>query len=532
MPHALVLSERARTLAALRTTAVRRRGDAAGEIRLLGQVVPDETTLKTVTAWLGGRIDRLHVNVTGETVRAGQKLASLYSPEVFSAHQDLLAAQRQLQEMSAATASARAAAAATLKAARERLQLLGVKGKGLTRLEKASAPTRSIAIHSPFAGTVVERLATEGAYVALGAPLYRVADLSRVWVQLDAYESDLARLTIGQPVQLEVSAFPGERLEGQVSFIDPNLDPQSRTTQVRVAVSNREGRLLPGMFAEAVVRTGSGGDGAGPLVVPATAPLFTGRRAIVYVEQQVGARRGYSPRTVRLGPRLGDVYPVVAGLSEGERVVSRGAFALDADLQIRGGASMMTEPDDTSPRTAVRAAVSLASAEREALAGVLESYLHIQQALAEDDLESGQKAVRSLRQGLTELSVSHAREAPLVWADLAQALRGHAQHLALAKDLEGARTGFEALSAAVVELLRRYGNPLDRPLQLAFCPMAQGSEGASWIQQGTTIDNAYFGASMRSCGEIKQAVQPGHQLREAEDAARPQGKAQHGGHAH
>lgn len=529
--NAVVLSERARTLAELRTTTVQRRGDAAGELRLLGRIVPDETTLKTVTAWIGGRIDRLHVTVTGEKVRAGQTIATLYSPEVLSAHQDLLVAEKQLAGMTSSTNSARSAAQAALEAARERLRLLGVKGKALSRLEHSSVPTRSISIHSPFSGTVVERLATEGAYVETGAPLYRIANLNRVWVQLDAYESDLARLTMGQPVQLDVQAFPGEPLEGKVSFIDPNLDPQRRTAQVRVEVENADGRLLPGMFANAVVRTQPTDDGVGPLVVPASAPLFTGRRAIVYVEQSLGRKRGYVPRTVRLGPRLGEAYPVVAGLSEGERVVSRGAFALDADLQIRGGASMMTEPDDNSPPSTVPAA-KLSTVERKTLADAVEGYLHIQQALAEDELDAAQEAARSLQHGLTEATISHSRETPPVWVELAQGLRGHAQHLVMAKDLEGARSGFEMLSATVVELLRRYGNPLDRPLHLAFCPMAQGSEGASWVQQGTKIDNAYFGPSMRSCGEIKQEVQPGDQLNAEAKKRSGRTPMQHGGHVH
>ena len=339
------LSKRAQALAKLRTTEVRRRGNASAKVRLLGRIEPDETTQKRVTAWIGGRIDRLHVNVTGARVRAGQIIATLYSPEMYAAHQDLIVALRQMARLDGQRPSIREAARATLTAARKRLQLLGVPKGDLVRMEAADAPTRAVPIRTPFAGTIIERVAAEGAYVATGATLYRVANLNRLWVQLDAYESDLPYLSVNQPVVISVKAVPGRTYEGSISFIDPTLDAVRRTARVRVELDNRDGRLRPGMFAEAVV-SAPPVETRAPLVIPSTAPLFTGRRSLVYVEKRSRTGPIYEARAVRLGPRLGDVYPVVVGVSEGERVVTRGAFTLDADLQIHGGASMMTQPDD------------------------------------------------------------------------------------------------------------------------------------------------------------------------------------------
>lgn len=355
-PPAVVLSERARTLARIRTTPVTRQGHSGGALRLLGRLEPNETTLRSVTAWTGGRIDRLHVSATGERVRAGQVIATLYSPEVFHAHQDLLVARRQVERLAMSPESSRQAAQAALAAARERLALLGMPDRELARMEKLERPSRAVAIRSPFAGTILERTATEGAYVETGAPLYALANLQTLWVQLDAYESDLAQLEKGQRVLVRVDALPGEDFEGKVAFIDPTLDPQRRTLRVRVEVVNRDGRLRPGMFATARVQARAP-SGEEPLVVPASAPLFTGRRALVYVEVERGELVGYEPRNVRLGARLGNFYPVISGLSEGERVVSRGAFVVDADLQIRGGPSMMAEErttrgEDAGPDTA------------------------------------------------------------------------------------------------------------------------------------------------------------------------------------
>jgi membrane fusion protein, copper/silver efflux system len=528
-PERITLSERAKALARLRTTTVTRMADPSAEVRLLGRVEPDERTSKTVTAWVGGRIDRLHVRVTGERVRAGQTIATLYSPEVLAAHQDLIAARRQVDRMKAASEAARSGAEAALGAARERLRLLGLPEDRLSTMESAEQPARQLEIRTPFAGTVIERLATEGAYVTTGEALYRIADLSRVWVQLDAYERDLATLRVGQPVRITVESLPGETFEGKITFIDPTLDPQRRTARVRVEVGNPQGRLRPGTFAQAVVQGAAPGVTVErPLVVPHTAPLFTGRRSVVYVEVPNAERPTYEARIVRLGTRAGDVYPVVAGLAEGDRVVTSGAFALDADLQIRGGTSMMMGPDDTEEGPWDQA-LALPAAERTKLRPLVEAYLQLQDSLAVDDLPSAKAAADSLIKSATEISMARPHEVKEAWTRLAADLRQYAQPIAQASSLEIARGAFEALSAQVKTLLRRFGNPLERPVQVAFCPMAAGG-GASWVQAGAEIRNPYFGKSMQTCGDFREKAAPhGYLPRPVERALAP---PTHEGHKH
>lgn len=503
----VVLSDRARALARLRTTAVVRQPDAAASVRLLGTLEPDESTQRAVTAWVAGRIDRLHVNTTGERLVRGQMVATLYSPEVYAAHQDLLTATQQVRRLQDASSSAGLAAAAALRAARDRLSLLGIPAAEVDRMATADTPARGLPIRSPFAGTVIERVAVEGAYVETGAPLYRVAQLDQLWAQLDAYEADLARLEVGQPVALRVEG-RAEPIDATVSFIEPTLDPRRRTARVRVAVDNPAGDLRPGLFVEALVRAPADATAGAPLVIPDTAPLFTGRRSIVYVERDTPAGLAYTPRTVRLGPKLGDVFPVVAGLSEGERVVSRGAFAIDADLQIQGGASMMAADDDVADPWA--AVVPIADAERARLAPVLTNYLAVQRALAEDDLAAASSASDALTAVVTELTLDGPARSP--WNALVDRIRGPAAGIGVATTLEGARGSFEPLSGAIAQLLRTFGNPLDAPLHLAHCPMANSDQGARWVQQGTTIDNAYFGARMRTCGDLHATIAPGAHL--------------------
>jgi Cu(I)/Ag(I) efflux system membrane fusion protein len=345
----VALTERAKILARIRTAETTRLGSGRVERRLLGRVDYDETSLRTVTAWIGGRIDRLHVSTTGERVKRGQVIATLYSPEVYTAHQDLIQARQQFERLQkTATPSASRAAEAALDASRDRLRLLGVPDGELRAMERADKPSERARIRTPFGGTVIERLATQGNYVQTGSGLYRVADLSTLWVQLDAYESDLRLLKTGQQVLIRVGALPGESFTGRVTFVDPVVDPNTRTARIRIEVKNQDRRLRPGMFVEANVQSeaASEPEKEAPLVIPATAPLFTGRRSVVYVEVSDAEQPTYEARVVTLGSRMGDLYPVLAGLSEGERVVVHGAFAIDADLQIQGGDSMMSVPDD------------------------------------------------------------------------------------------------------------------------------------------------------------------------------------------
>lgn len=504
-PERVTLSERARVLAKIETVPVRRSFDPSAELRLLGRVEADETKSRTVTAWLGGRIERLHVKVTGEKVKVGQAIATLYSPEVFAAHQDLIAARRQNERMEGASRAARAAAGAALDASRDRLRLLGISEARVKSMEGESQPSRQITISTPFAGTVVERVASEGAYVSTGEPLYRLADLSGVWVQLDAYERDLPSLRLDQSVEISVDALPGRTFDGTIAFIDPTLDAKRRTAKVRVEVENEEGLLRPGAFAQAVVRGNTEQEGESPLVIPHTSPLFTGRRSIVYVEVPDAQDPTYEARIVRLGPRAGSTYPVVTGLREGERVVTKGAFALDADLQIRGGASMMSGADDSEEES--WDVIEVTPSEKAELKTYMLAYLDLQDALAADALHPAHSAAKDLEKALGDIAFSQTKKAREFFSPLEPKLRKHIAAILRAKDLGEVRGPFEDLSSQMALLLRSFGNVTDSELGVASCPMAFG-RGATWIQKSGELRNPYFGASMLDCGQFDHSVDP------------------------
>ncbi len=526
------LSESAKIRAKIRTTPVKNLHAGGLERRLLGRVDYDETRLRTVTSWIGGRIDRLNIRTTGQRVKKGQIIATLYSPEVFGAHQDLLVAKKQLQQLKGATENARLGAELALKASKDRLRLLGLPSSVVNAMENAKKPSEQVRIRSPFSGTVLERLATEGSYVKTGTGLLQIADLTRLWVQLDAYESDLPLLSIGQEVSLKVEALPDQEFSGRVTFVDPVLNQRTRTTRVRIEVDNSDGKLRPNMFAEATVRGQEGQEHKSTLVIPDTAPLFTGRRSVVYVEVPNAESPTYDARVVRLGPKMGDVYPVIAGVSAGERVVTHGAFTLDADLQIKGGRSMMAHPDDSS-KGPYDSIVQISEKHEEALGGVVSSYLALHEALASDQLPEAKAAAEKIHAAAKAFDPTAPEVMREAWGPLRRQLMGHSTHLSKTETLDEARVPFRDLSQQIATLLRVFGNPSKETLRLAFCPMALGDEGAEWVQRASEIENPYYGSSMHSCGDIHESVEHGTYLPIKGDSeeAPPPAPAK-GGHNH
>ncbi len=517
------LSERSKALAKVGVAEVER-STGARELHLLGTVVPDESRLRAVTSWTGGRIDKLVIRTTGAQVRRGQVVAELYSPELYAATRDYLVALNRSDEGGIGSAAGGWMDGAT-RAARARLELLGMQAAAIERLEKSRKAPKTVKVRSQFSGTVIERRVETGNFVTAGAPLLSLADLSRVWVEVEAFESDLPLLTVGQEVTVTPSATGGDPFSGTVAFIDPVLDVAARTAKVRVEVSNPRGELRPGMFVHARVRSKLDAE-PGLLSIPETAVLWTGRRSIVYVEKPGAEMPTYALREVVVGPKAGSVYPVRSGLSEGERVVTRGAFVLDADLQLHGKTSMMDMEGDVD--RASRASLVVTDGMLASLEPVLRGYLDAQEALAADDLTRGRAALDKLATVATDLTPDGTSKATEQWDKIASSLIGDARRAHRAAADADLRSAFEDLNAPMTRLLSQFGNPLSESVQTAFCPMAFDNRGAGWIQRTGSLANPYYGAAMLRCGEVSATVASGERLarRGAGAAAPPQAETQ------
>ncbi|MEK9862238.1 MAG: efflux RND transporter periplasmic adaptor subunit [Verrucomicrobiota bacterium] len=548
------LSERARQLAEVATSPVERK-HVETELRMLGRVTFDETRLSHVTTRVAGRLDRLFVDYTGVKVNQGDHLVTLYSPDLLEAQEELLTTQSTIHQLgSSVTPYLRQSALESFQAAREKLLLWGLSETQVASVLERGSAEDHITLHSPSQGVVVQKDAMEGMYVQTGSKIYTIADLSHLWVELEAYESDLPWLHYGQSVRFTSEAFPGETFEGQIAFIDPVLDARTRTVRVRVNLINTESKLKPDMFVRAIVRAkiAKGGQvmdpglagkwispmhpeiikdepgscdicgmdlvsaqslgyaeatqDTAPLVIPASAPLITGKRAVVYLDMGDGI---YEGRDIILGPRAGDHYLVERGLKEGDRVVTRGNFKIDSAIQILAKPSMMNPGEDSLSALPIFKA---SDAFLDQLNLVTEAYLPVQHALSHDAIEGLDALVGVLHATIDALpSPSNEEEQLSSWHSLQASLHKAASEMTdSSSDIAKVRESFSPLSRALSQVLAQWGSSFSSELYLLHCPMAFKGQGADWIQTHQAVENPYFGDRMFACGEVKETLHQSH----------------------
>ncbi|MCP4589997.1 MAG: DUF3347 domain-containing protein [bacterium] len=583
-PRTLTLSASAQKLAEIQTIAVERRFVSA-EIRMVGKIDYDETRLGHLTAWVPGRLDRLYVDYTGVPVRKGDHLVYLYSPELATAQTELLEALARAKPTETGQDSiVNARAAEWLADIRDKFRLWGMTDEQIAEIEARGTASDYMTIYAPMGGIVIDKNAVEGMYVQTGTRIYTIADLSHVWVKLDAYESDLAWLRYGQHVEFETEAYPGETFTGKVAFIAPVLDAATRTVKVRVNVENADGRLKPEMFVRAaarskvaaggrvvdaelagkwmcpmhpevvqdepsdcdrcgmpLVRTESLGfvsvattEAEAPLVIPASAPLLTGKRALVYVElpDQPGTYQG---REVTLGPRAGNQYIVRDGLAEGERVVVNGNFKIDSAMQIMAEPSMMSPDGGASlsghdhgtaaPHETAEAGVPPPpGADRDpaegrtlhvppsfgvALDPVVSAYLKVQQALSHDQHKDAQAAAKDLVLQLQGVDMTVLTgPAHHSWMKEAAGVAKTATQISESGNIKEARAAFALLSESMIIVAKRFGTG-KKPVHRFHCSMAFDNRGAHWLQAAAQTENPYFGSAMFRCGVLKETIGEG-----------------------
>lgn len=303
-------------------------------VRAAGTLGTDETRLVHIAARVAGRLDRLYLDFTGESVRRGAPIYAIYSPDLVASGREYGLALENLKRAKAGGDAQYVESAESLAAAtRERLSLWGLDREQIDRIASTGRAEVDLVVRSPASGTVLEKKVVQGQYVAEGQDLYLLADLSRLWLSAKVYEQELAGLRIGQLAVARFAAFPGRDVPGRIRFIDPVLDPATRTAGVRIELRNPDGLLKPGMFANAEIRVDLGRG----LSIPKSAVLDTGVRQLVYVRQ--GASR-FAGREVRLGQTAGDRVQVVSGLAEGEEVVTSASFLIDSQSQLATGQSI------------------------------------------------------------------------------------------------------------------------------------------------------------------------------------------------
>jgi Cu(I)/Ag(I) efflux system membrane fusion protein len=420
------------------------------------------------------------------------------------------------------------------EASRERLRQWKLSDDQINEIESSGKTMSNISVLSNTSGTIVARRVNTGDHVDAGTVLYDIADLSRVWIQFDAYESDLPFLSAGKKIRYTVQALPGSGFSGNIAFIDPVIDPVTRVAKVRVEASNPSGKLKPEMFATGIVSSDLT-HYKGGIVIPASAVLWTGKRSIVYVKQP-GDEMVFKMREVELGPALGDSYVVTSGLSQGEEIVTNGTFSVDASAQLEGKPSMMNPqggktssmpgmimPGDENQNNSKAATdtsmagmnMSKADAPEKPkkdmnfsmqMNKIFDRYIGLKNALVSSDQAKASQGAVKLKQSITDVDMkSLSGEAHTQWMDLSAKMIGNADVIRSTSDFEKQRSAFADLSDQFYTAVKTFGL-MGKTAYYQFCPMAREGKGAFWLSEINEIRNPYYGEQMLTCGETRETL--------------------------
>jgi membrane fusion protein, copper/silver efflux system len=489
-PYVLEMTPEAVALSNVQTTRVKS-GSGTGKLVLTGKIQSNEQRTKSLTANYAGRVDQLFVNFTGQEVRKGEKLATLYSPELVNAQKELLE-----------TSKIKDRQPALYQATKEKLRLWKISEEQIAAIERTGNVQTQFDIYSDVSGVVMERNVSVGDFVNRGTPLFGIVDLSNVWVMLDAYESDLGAIKKGNELRFQVSAYPGREFKARVTYIDPVLNPDTRTVGIRAEAVNSNGELKPEMFVSAIISTSQTGQSG--LMIPKTAILWTGPRSVVYVQKGNREAPSFEIREIEIGARVGDDYLVLSGLEEGEQVVSNGVFAIDAAAQLSGNYSMMTRPELKT--------LEVPEVFRKQLTAFVQSYLSIKDALVKTDLKETQAAISPAKSSLSKVDMKLLdSKAHDIWMDLLRPIQNSLDKITQTTDVEEQRKHFETLSDNLIEAVEYFG-VLENTIYRQYCPMAFRDKGAYWLSSEKEIRNPYFGDKMLTCGEVKETYQPGKRV--------------------
>jgi membrane fusion protein, copper/silver efflux system len=374
------IDPRSRRVAGIKTTVATLQ-TLSREVSSVGEIKYDETQQKTLSAYIDGRIEELTADYTGVEVKKGESLGQLYSPDLYSAQVEYVKTLEFNEKSVSSNARVQSSNERLLKSSRQRLIELGMTEPQIKNLESERVAKRTLDLYAPISGTVIEKMATVGQYIKAGAPIYRLADLSKVWLVIELFPEDAKAIRLGQKVTATTQSLGSDPFEGTVEFIEPTVDPKMRTVGVRVAINNEKGFLKPGEFAQATLTiplASSEGMPQETVVIPRNSLLSIGKISLAYVEKRPGE---FQLRKIKTGPSVDGMVAVLEGIAAGENVVSKSTFLLDAQMQLQGNPSLI-DPD----KAIVDDEAELTEAEKEEIRKAMEPLSQADRALAESQV--------------------------------------------------------------------------------------------------------------------------------------------------
>jgi len=510
-PMAVSMSPTAMQLASIQTAVVGSMNPVK-QLRLNGKVQSDERLVFSQSSHIPGRIEALMLNFTGEYVTKGQIIASIYSPELVTAQNELFEAQKFKETQPV-----------LFNSAKEKLKNWKLTDGQIENMLKSGSPTESFEVRADVSGYVTQKMVNPGDYIAKGETIYEIADLSKVWILFDVYESDMGWIKKGDNVEFTVASLPGESFSGTISFLDPVINPKTRVANARVATANPGLKLKPEMFVSGTVQAQLPKKSEA-IVVPKTAVMWTGKRSVVYVKSITEQGVNFKMREITLGPALGESYVVNDGLQTGEEIAVNGTFSIDAAAQLAGKPSMMN-PDGGPAMTGHNhggmdmSESAEGTSQNEALAktetdpaftaqltNVFKAYVPMKNAFVETNPEKAAGEAKNVKKSLQAVDMSLLKgDAHIAWMEQLETLNSAIASIISLKDIEKQREAFSRFNLVFYKSLKSFG--LDgQTAYYQYCPMAFGDKGAYWLSETKEIRNPYFGDAMLKCGETRETL--------------------------
>ena len=504
------LTANAMALANIQTSIVGSGKAEDNEIQLSGKIAENEATNVVQVSYFSGRIETLAIGFIGEEVFKGQLLATMYSPELYAAQQELITAL-----------SLKDTQPALYKAVRTKLKLWKLSESQINKIEMSGKIQENFPVYATVSGTVSEKLVAEGAAIKKGQPLFKIANLETVWASFDVYENQINRFKKGQEITITTNAAPNNLYKSKVAFIDPILNTSTRTVTLRAVLPNKEGMFKPGMFVEGEIKT-INSKATEVIAIPSSAVLWTGKRSVVYLKATIN-ESVFEIRKITLGNKNGSTYEVLSGLKNGDEIVTNGTFTIDAAAQLQGKKSMMNKKggiaitgheghvamngsvNKDTKNNSVRLEVSKEFQKQ--LNEVFIKYIALKDAFVKE--ESNNIISQSEKIGAilskVDIKLLENKESQTFWMSLEKQLRVAVSSILKTTAIKEQRNHFKQVSSSLIEALQVFG--VNEKVFVAFCPMADSNKGAYWLSIEKKVINPYFGNKMLTCGEVKQVIE-------------------------
>jgi Cu(I)/Ag(I) efflux system membrane fusion protein len=506
------LTENAMALANIQTSIVGNIDSEGNKIKLSGKIVENEKANSVQVSYFSGRIEKLNVSFTGEEIRKGQLLATIYSPELYAAQQELLTA-----------ASLKESQPELYKAVRNKLKIWKLSENQINQIEKSGKVKENVPVYATVSGTVTEKLVEQGESVKQGQPLLKIANLNTVWANFDVYENQIDLFKKGQEVKVTTNAYANKEFKGEVDFINPTLNTKTRTVILRVILDNKEGVFKPGMFVQATIESGILNNKT-VITIPTSAVLWTGERSLVYLKTNPN-ETVFEMREVVLGNQIGANYEILDGLFVGNEIVTNGTFTVDAAAQLNGKKSMMntnSEKDmknnkghsemenlvSENPKVFnINERVTVSKEFQNQLKSIYDEYIKLKDALVKEDSKNVIKASKEITTNLSKVDMKLLKneEVHLHWMTLEKEMKLGATSIANTSKIKEQRIHFKDLSFYLTNAVEVFG--INEKVYHQFCPMANNNKGAYWLSKEEKVINPYFGDAMLTCGEVKQVIE-------------------------